>query len=312
LGNAEAAIVGSMTVINGVSIRIGSADGIRTTVGSELVRRGAARSAYVNWWHRADADLIGTTARRVSRSVRAGRVSSTSRDEAEAAARVSLISDADRLVKGRGCDWTQAARAVSLIPHFAARAAAAARAALRGDARGGTTGRNGDLLGGATLADDGGGLVWSVESSEWIHVKRRGDGDGGEVADTLARMLGEVPEADGARWAADAVRLVGWLARRRLGEIAGRRVREFGGAVTQGQASGRACVRARVRTSAAKLARTIRAMARGESMEVATVGVGWVWDKALGRSDGYRRAVDSLTDGAGLADAWQDYKAAGI
>src|SRR5436190_3888353 len=260
-----------------------------------FVRQGDDRARYFALWTRADAIKLDAAGNRAARSVRRGRVSDTSREEAKAAARASLINSAVALAP---IHLSAAIDRVCHCPDAIALAVAAARASLRGEALAGVTGRDGELTGRAVANDDGnGGLVWSIERGEWIKVKRA---DGATAFDLAGRILcaerGSIDDDSAARaWARDAVRLVGWLVRLRLARLAGER----------GQ-SVAPCVRSRIRCAASKVARVLRSMARGESLAMACSAVGF---SVASECRAWRKAIGALTDGRGLADAMRDYRA---
>lgn len=275
-----------------------------------FVRTGRARSDYLAWWMGADASALTLAARRAARSVRAGSVSDTSRDEAQAAARVALVTaaagdwapDVAPVTGGGFVEWHWAPGAhwqrAAQSPTATAAAVAAARASLRGDALGGVTARNGDVTGRAAAADDAdGGAVWDLHRGAWVKVRRA---DGAKFADMAGRAVDEArePDADPAVRARDAVRLVGWLVRGRLFRM----VAERGGPVSPS-------ARASIRRAAARVARVLRAMARGESEAAAVAAVGWTWDASAGECAAWRKAVQALTDGRGLVRAAADWRA---
>lgn len=322
-GVASGAVLAPVTAQR-VRVTVGLADGLARLVGDVHQREGQARRVYLDWWTGQDGRAIDDAAKRAARSVRAGKVSDTSRIEAQAAAREVITARVQAIQAQRGLSFQAALRVVTYHPpgtlpgranryrvahglavawtpdrrgnrHLVA-SVAAARASLRGELLGGVKGRDSDLRGRAAMDDDGAtGAVWSIGRGEWVKVRRV---DGAQAVDQAGRMICELrgqPSGDVAAdtRARDAVRLVSWLASRRCG--------------VRGNWSN--ATRARVRGSAAKLARVLRAVARGESMPLAVRAVGWSWDEHNQRSDGFRRAVESLTNGAGLADAWRDFRA---
>lgn len=266
----------------------------KLAVAVPYVREGAERSRYLAFWTGQDGAALDSAAKRLARGVRSGKVSATSAEEARAAARAALIVDADRLVSS-GLHWSSAVRIATEDDQACRVAVAAARASLRGDALGGVKGRDSDMSGRATLDDDGAaGVVWSIARGEWVKVRRV---DGAAAIDQAGRMVcelrGGVADDTAARVRAlDAVRLVSWLASRRL-------------SVRGNWSNG---CRARVRTSAARVARVLRALARGESLALACVAVGWAWNEQRNCCRAWADAVSALTDGRGLAEAFADYR----
>lgn len=274
------------------------------------VRTGKARHAYASFWAGVDAENMTRTAIRCASSVREGgrgagrvwfqylaargkadkrtanktgdgaRVSDTSVLEAIQAARVSLVASAAKLHGARGV-WREGrhfvcgaasthadtVEAVSHCPVAMAEAVAAARHSLRGEVSTGVTARNGTLRHRAALADDGSRAVaWDMERGQFVTFNRC---DGGQFVDMAGRLVCEGQGADdsdarAARRAADAVRLAAWLAKCRLFKLS----------VARGGQLPAATV-AHVRRTAARLARVLRAMARGESRDVACAAVGW-------------------------------------
>ncbi|MEY2411046.1 MAG: hypothetical protein QOF48_3716 [Verrucomicrobiota bacterium] len=289
-------------------------DAALSRVGFRLpfIRPESERSSYFSFWHNIDGARVAQAARAAARSVRSGRVSDTSRDEAQAAARQVFIVAAagdpypDVIASNDGnggivWDWLPGGeyRRVCSLSSVIGAAVASARASLRGDALGGGTTKNGVIRGRAVANDEGnGGLVWSMDRGDWIKVKRV---DGAEFFDLAGRIICEGrggADADSMARSRDAVRLVGWLIRRRIFALSAKR----------GQAVP-ACTVARIRQGAAKVARVLRGLARGESLPLAC--------KASGLSPAndcraWRKAIAALACGQSIVEAARDWRASDL
>ena len=167
----------------------------------------------------------------------------------------------------------------------------------------------------STATDDDGRAVRD-EHGETIKVlSTRARADAGSFLDMAARIITEHRDArhyDGgavarrAGSAMDCGRLIVWATHRRTAELTN------GGAVS---ASDRLAVRvaaasnphaaavALMRRTGARLARVYRALARGDSPELAAASVGW-----NGGADSIRKAAGRVAPD-GLATAWGEYQA---
>jgi hypothetical protein len=289
-------------------------DDILSRVGFRLpfIRPESERSSYFSFWHNIDGARVAQAARVAARSVRSGRVSDTSREEAQAAARETFLAlacadpmpDVVARDDGQGgieWDWLPGGEYRRVCSSLSAvrAAVAAARASLRGDTLGGVTCKNQDVPRRAVPSDEGnGGLIWSLSRGEWIKVRRM---DGAEFFDLAGRIICDgrgQTDADSRTRARASVRLVSWLVRRRIFALAAKR----------GQAVP-ACTVARIRQGAAKVARVLRALARGESLPLAC--------KAARLSPAndcraWRKAIAALACGQSIVEAARDWQASDL